>query len=415
ATALQDLNDDVPLMDTFTYTVSDAQGETAVGIVSIDVTGIDDQPEAHDDQVNATRTSIDLIDLIKADSPSAEGHDFDRDIGDEIVKINIQSQPTFLDANGVSIPVGSVADPNGVEPILYTLPNEWPENFDGKVTFDYTVEDGDGIESEPATVTVLVNDPPVANDDSVEVYKNQQKIIDVIQAENTSYSGHDYDVDGTIEQLTIIAYPDPTHGLLVENPDKTVTFTPAQDYLGAAEFKYQLADDDGDLSEIATVSIDVLLDPIPWHNRGNGMDVNGDTKVSPIDALVIISELNEKGSYLLPVETATPPPFFDVNQNGYVDSGDAIVIINHLNALANGEGEFVEPTAMDISEVSQKALDVGETHANNGFAVDNLQTFGLSQVRSEIIEELIDELADEVSEVLEDSDEISLDDFFGQF
>ena len=28
---------------------------------------------------------------------------------------------------------------------------------------------------------------------------------------------------------------------------------------------------------------------------------------------------------------------------------------------------------------------------------------------------MIDELADEVSEVLEDSDEISLDDFFGQF
>ena len=128
---------------------------------------------------------------------------------------------------------------------------------------------------------------------------------------------------------------------------------------------------------------------------------------------MIISELNESGSYLLPVSDASPPPFYDVNANGYIDSADAINVINYLNDDANGEGEgeFVEPAAMDISEVTQQTLETLEAHGNNGFASDNLQTTGLSQVRSEILEELISDIADEVSGDSQDS----LDDFFGQF
>ena len=66
---------------------------------------------------------------------------------------------------------------------------------------------------------------------------------------------------------------------------------------------------------------------------------------------------------------------------------------------------------MDISKVTQQTLETLEAHGNNGFASDNLQTSGLSQVRSEILEELISDIADEVSGDSQDS----LDDFFGQF
>ena len=66
---------------------------------------------------------------------------------------------------------------------------------------------------------------------------------------------------------------------------------------------------------------------------------------------------------------------------------------------------------MDLSEVTQQTLETLEAHGNNGFASDNLQTTGLSQVRNEILEELISDIADEVSGDSQDS----LDDFFGQF
>ena len=123
--------------------------------------------------------------------------------------------------------------------------------------------------------------------------------------------------------------------------------------------------------------------------------------------------MNISGSYTLPEPSAgfTPPPFLDVNENGSIEPADALQIINHLNANANGEGEFVAPSVMDLSEVTQQTLETLEAHGNNGFASDNLQTTGLSQVRNEILEELISDIADEVSGDSQDS----LDDFFGQF
>ena len=192
---------------------------------------------------------------------------------------------------------------------------------------------------------------------------------------------------------------------------------------------YTVQDDDGEPSLAATVTIDVIKDPYPWHNRTNGMDVNADGFVSPLDALLIITELNESGSYQLPPVTGAtppPPPFYDVGgdgdeenpiPDGYISPADAIIIINHLNDNANGEGEgeFVEASAMDISEVAEQTLTALEAHANNGFASDNLQTAGLSQVRSEILEDLISDIADEVAEGNEEGIESSTDDFFGQF
>ena len=63
------------------------------------------------------------------------------------------------------------------------------------------------------------------------------------------------------------------------------------------------------------------------------------------------------------------------------------------------------------NEKEDLSLELCLAHGNNGFASDNLQATGLSQVRNEILEELISDIADEVSGDSQDS----LDDFFGQF
>ena len=66
---------------------------------------------------------------------------------------------------------------------------------------------------------------------------------------------------------------------------------------------------------------------------------------------------------------------------------------------------------MDISVVAEQMLEGLDAHDNNGFAVENLQMSGLSQVRSEILEDLLSEIADDGEETTSNA----LDDFFGQF
>ena len=87
------------------------------------------------------------------------------------------------------------------------------------------------------------------------------------------------------------------------------------------------------------------LEVSPWLNRDNPEDINGDGIVSPIDALIIINDLNQHGARELPVPTDSvePPPYLDASGDGWVTSIDALRVINLLNSQANaesaGEGE----------------------------------------------------------------------------
>ncbi|MEO8493501.1 MAG: dockerin type I domain-containing protein [Planctomycetota bacterium] len=85
----------------------------------------------------------------------------------------------------------------------------------------------------------------------------------------------------------------------------------------------------------------------PWQNQTNRFDVNNDGSVSPLDALVVINELNAKGARAL---TGTDPssPFIDVNGDGNLSPLDALQVINQIEA-AQSEGEaapFAQPAAI---------------------------------------------------------------------
>lgn len=82
-------------------------------------------------------------------------------------------------------------------------------------------------------------------------------------------------------------------------------------------------------------------------NQHNPLDVNNDTFVTPLDALVVINSLNSDGARqlsqvefaaagLLPLEN-----FVDVNLDGYLTPLDALFVFNRLNGLlaSGGEGE----------------------------------------------------------------------------
>lgn len=78
----------------------------------------------------------------------------------------------------------------------------------------------------------------------------------------------------------------------------------------------------------------------PWRNADEPLDVNDDTRVEPIDALIIINKLNDVGPHTLPPPKAGDPPmrYYDCNGDGDIGPVDALNIINRLNEQNGGTG-----------------------------------------------------------------------------
>lgn len=98
------------------------------------------------------------------------------------------------------------------------------------------------------------------------------------------------------------------------------------------------------------------------------LDVNADSQVNAIDALIVVNELNTHGTRNLHAfELASggelPPAFYvDVNGDGQVTAFDALRVINWLNGKSNGQsapedtsgGEFVPLTTASAGEATEE-------------------------------------------------------------
>ncbi len=91
-------------------------------------------------------------------------------------------------------------------------------------------------------------------------------------------------------------------------------------------------------------------------NLRNPLDVNTDGHVSPLDALMVLNDVNAYGGRSLSqlglgTSGALPPQnFLDVNFDSYVSPLDALLVLNYLNSSlassgASGEGEFASADA----------------------------------------------------------------------
>lgn len=100
-----------------------------------------------------------------------------------------------------------------------------------------------------------------------------------------------------------------------------------------------------------------------WQNPIDPLNADGRAGVAPLDVLVIINELNiptchdASGKLQIPPPTDKPPPYYDVNGDGYVTPVDALVVINFLNSGVQAEGEASSLAATDMTS----ALPMSET------------------------------------------------------
>ncbi len=178
---------------------------------------------------------------------------------------------TQFDAAVVIDVVANDTDADGIDPTTVAIVSN-PENgavvnnlngtvtyapaavFSGTDSFTYTVKDTQGATSNEATVTITVQPPPnaspVANPDTAETRFNTLVVIDVVD--------NDTDADGTVDPASVAIVGDPAHGTAASNGSGAVTYTPATDFSGPDSFSYTVKDNQGAISNVATVTVTVI-------------------------------------------------------------------------------------------------------------------------------------------------------------
>ena len=122
---------------------------------------------------------------------------------------------------------------------------------------------------------------------------------------------------------------------------------------GHAYSFYCVARDHAGNLENAPVEMDMATEILFWpkHNPLASVDVNNDGQVSPLDALLVINNLNVKGSRSV-LSEAISAPYVDTSGDNQVSPLDALLVINYLNhnrgagegeATANGRSRLTSP------------------------------------------------------------------------
>ena len=214
--------------DSFTYTISDGHGGTAVGTVSVTVTGGNDPPVADDDSLTTAEDTTGNVNVLDGD--------VDPD-GDTLTV----TTPSPIAAHGtVSCTAAGVC--------TYTP----AANYNGSDSFTYTVSDGHGG-TDTATVSVTVT---AVNDDPNAVDNVLMTAEDL--AGNLNVLANDTDVDG--DTLTVTT-PTPTaqHGTVACTAVGVCTYTPDANFNGSDSFTYAIADGHGGTD---TASVSVTVTPV---------------------------------------------------------------------------------------------------------------------------------------------------------
>ncbi|MCL2333022.1 MAG: Ig-like domain-containing protein [Actinomycetia bacterium] len=224
--------------DSFSYTLTDENGETDVALVTLTVDAL---PVAVDDTAT---TGIGQTKI---------GSVLPNDTG---VGISVTSNTQPLHGSAAVNPDGSYSY---VPAAGYTGPD----------SFTYTVTDRNGKTS-TATVNLTVDPLPVAAPDTVYTSVGAQV--------SGSTRGND-----TGAGIIVTSYTQPAHGTAVVNPDGTYTYTPYGSYTGPDSFTYTITDRNGNTS---TSNVNLTVDPLPVAANDAFVGAIG----APISGLVLTND-----------------------------------------------------------------------------------------------------------------------------
>ncbi|WP_203328907.1 dockerin type I domain-containing protein [Candidatus Laterigemmans baculatus] len=105
------------------------------------------------------------------------------------------------------------------------------------------------------------------------------------------------------------------------------------------------------------LAVPLVVVPSPWQNPLHALDANNDGIVSPLDALVVINDLNRIGGRIL--DASDPEgPFVDINGDGWLSPLDALQVVNYLNRMpSHGEGIPLPSSSFPASTLQSSRLE----------------------------------------------------------
>lgn len=319
---------------------SDDRGNSGAGTartdsdtISINVRAVNDPPIAADDLASTPPGTPVVIQVADNDS----------DVDGTVALNSI----TIVAGNG---PDNGTARANSNGTITYTP----RAGFLGTDSFQYQIRDNSNAPSQPATVTIRVNSPPVARNDSATTKQREAVAIDVL--------ANDSDPDGTLIPISVVVVDGPDNGAVTVDAAGVATYTPNVGFFGNDTFTYTVADNDGGRSNEATVSVTVTQ-VFPFQNPRSRFDVNDDGFVTAIDVLLIVNLTNTNPAFPgrlpdPPTADFSPPPYFDVNGDGSVSAIDAAEVASLINRRRTSP-EAEASSASQPERVAQLAVTLG--------------------------------------------------------
>jgi len=177
---------------------------------------------------------------------------------------------------------------------------------------------------------------PVAAGDTATVTRGTSKSIDV--------AANDTSATSTLDLGSITITKAPTHGTAVANSDGTVTYTNNGASATSDSFQYTIKDQDGKVSNVATVSITVVA---PLAAVADTADITEDASPNTVSGNVLT---NDTGGIGTKVVSAV---------NGTAASVGADVPGAHGTFHINTDGSFVY--TLNNSDTAVNALNNGDT------------------------------------------------------
>ncbi len=328
--------------DSFTYTVEDEDGGLSnEATVVVSLSAIPNQaPQASNDTATVAEGDSVTINVLDNDS------DTDGSLNAGSIEI------TSLATNG-SVSVQS----NGS--VVYTHGG----NTAASDSFSYTVLDNEGTNSNIATVlvtitSVITNQPPQANNESVQVLSGASLTIDIL--------ANDSDADGSLDlsSVSIVEQPQNSSSLVVL-ADGRLTYTNSGNGVSSDSLKYTVRDNEGEISNVATVSISVLpvieggsvtafhrdgQSFLTWTETGSGDGYHVYRHDSPITAANLSSARKLTGKWG-PLGSDT-----SVNLHGGPNVPDNFVISDLGSPLSDDTALFVYTTQAGDSAAAYYAV-----------------------------------------------------------
>lgn len=181
-------------------------------------------------------------------------------------------------------------------------------------TFKYTIKNSNGTVSNAGTVTITINpvsQSPVAGNDTATVAEGGNV--------NISIFANDTDADGTLDFTTVVITQQPSHGTLTNNNNGTFKYTHnGSDTPLTDTFKYTVKDNNGNVSNEATVTITItpVNDPPVANNDSDTVAEGGNVTTN-----VAGNDTDTDGTINLTTIVITQQPThgtLTVNTNGTV-------------------------------------------------------------------------------------------------